>query len=42
MTTTVGVFGAGAWGITLADLLARKGCDVCAWEIGRASCRERV
>ena len=28
----IGVFGAGAWGITLADLLARKGNEVVAWD----------
>ena len=36
MTARVAVFGAGAWGITLADLLARKGCDVCAWDVNAA------
>ncbi len=29
--TTVGVLGAGSWGTTLADLLARKGLDVRIW-----------
>jgi glycerol-3-phosphate dehydrogenase (NAD(P)+) len=27
----IGVIGAGSWGTTLADLLARKGHDVCLW-----------
>lgn len=27
----IGVIGAGSWGTTLADLLARKGYDVCLW-----------
>lgn len=30
------VFGAGAWGITLADLLAKKGYSVCVWDIDEA------
>lgn len=29
--TRVAVLGAGSWGTALADLLARKGHDVCAW-----------
>ncbi len=29
--TTIGVLGAGAWGTTLADLLARKGAGVTLW-----------
>ena len=37
MKQSVGVFGAGAWGITLADLLARKGCDVCVWDVNSAA-----
>ncbi|HEU4648119.1 MAG TPA: NAD(P)H-dependent glycerol-3-phosphate dehydrogenase [Gemmatimonadales bacterium] len=31
MTMRVGVLGAGSWGTTLADLLARKGYDVRIW-----------
>ncbi|MGB9690813.1 MAG: NAD(P)H-dependent glycerol-3-phosphate dehydrogenase [Candidatus Sumerlaeaceae bacterium] len=30
---TVTVFGAGAWGATLADLLARKGAQVTVWDV---------
>jgi len=30
---TITVFGAGAWGATLADLLARKGYPVTAWDV---------
>jgi glycerol-3-phosphate dehydrogenase (NAD(P)+) len=33
MSKRVGVFGAGAWGATLADLLARKGHAVSVWDI---------
>lgn len=33
MTLRITVFGAGAWGATLADLLARKGHEVCVWDI---------
>ena len=29
--TRIGVLGAGSWGTTLADLLARKGHDVRLW-----------
>jgi glycerol-3-phosphate dehydrogenase (NAD(P)+) len=31
MTERIGVIGAGSWGTTLADLLARKGHDVTLW-----------
>lgn len=30
------VFGAGAWGVTLADLLAKKGYSVCVWDVDEA------
>jgi glycerol-3-phosphate dehydrogenase (NAD(P)+) len=32
MGERVTVFGAGAWGLTLADLLSRKGCEVAVWD----------
>ena len=31
MTEKIGVIGAGSWGTTLADLLAKKGYDVTLW-----------
>lgn len=31
MIKSIGVIGAGGWGTTLADLLAKKGLDVCLW-----------
>lgn len=37
----VAVLGAGAWGATLADLLARKGADVRLWDVSGATL-ERV
>jgi len=33
LPTTVAVLGAGAWGATLADLLARRGLAVRAWDV---------
>jgi glycerol-3-phosphate dehydrogenase (NAD(P)+) len=36
MTGQIAVLGAGAWGVTLADLLARKGMEVRLWDIDEA------
>ena len=35
----IAVIGAGTWGASLADLLARKGCRVLAWEYNKATAR---
>ncbi|HNW45007.1 MAG TPA: NAD(P)H-dependent glycerol-3-phosphate dehydrogenase [Elusimicrobiales bacterium] len=35
----ISVIGAGMWGASLADLLARQGCRVLAWEYNKATAR---
>src|ERR1035441_10220948 len=46
MTEKIGVIGAGSWGTTLADLLAKKGHDVTLWahepEVAREMAENRV
>lgn len=40
MKNTVAVFGCGAWGLTLADYLARRGTSVICWDRNEESVKE--